>query len=95
MSTDDATNDSREARRKSQRPPETYETVGEWWSDYQGFVPIQMAAGLAGLMKDGMSFHDAYLFLLGKGAIIEIEPPDRSDPDNPRMRARLDREDDR
>ncbi|MBX3032218.1 MAG: hypothetical protein KF809_18905 [Chloroflexi bacterium] len=66
--------DPREVREARQRPPETYPTVTEWWADYHGFVPIQMAHGLSQLTKTGMSFHDAYLRLLGAGKIIELEP---------------------
>ena len=42
----------REARRARQRDPHTYSSVGEWFADYNGFVPIQMAQGLSKVMKD-------------------------------------------
>lgn len=55
-----------------------YRTVGEWYADYRGRVPIQMAAGLDRLMQsEGISFHEAYRRLVERGRIIETpqEPP--------------------
>jgi hypothetical protein len=55
----------------------TYASVGEWFRDYHGYVPIQAAAGLDRLMRQsGMSFPEAYRTLLGRGAIIHIDPAD-------------------
>jgi hypothetical protein len=65
----------REQRRARLRDPLTYATVGEWYADYHGFVPIQMAHGLSQVMKArGLSFPDAYRLLRDKGAIIELQP---------------------
>lgn len=69
----------REARRARQRLPESYDSVSAWYADYRGFVPIQMAHGLSQLTRSGMSFHDAYLKLLGEGRIVEIEPWPRTE----------------
>ncbi len=77
--------DPREVRAARQRPPETYETVSEWWADYHGFVPIQMAQGLSELTRQGMPFGQAYLTLLGAGRIIEFES---LRPDSPHWRER-------
>lgn len=85
MSVPNGYDDPREVRKARQRPPETYRTVSEWWADYHGFVPIQMAHGLSQLTKTGMSFHDAYLRLLGAGKIVELEP---LRPDSPRWAER-------
>lgn len=55
----------------------TYRTVGEWYKDYRGYVPIQMAHGIDQLIREtGLSFPDAYRQLLGRGAIIHLEPDD-------------------
>lgn len=68
------TDDTPEARRARLRPPETYSTVGEWYADYRGFVPIQMAHGLSRYIKQhGCTFAEAYRALRERGAIIEIE----------------------
>ena len=59
----------------------TYATVGEWFHDHHGYVPIQMAAGLDRQMRaTGMSFPDAYRALLGIGAIIHVDPADDLEP---------------
>lgn len=51
----------------------TYTSVGDWYADYRGKVPIQMAAGLSGVMAArSLSFADAYRLLVERGAIIEI-----------------------
>ena len=59
----------------------TYATVGEWYRDYHGYVPIQMAAGLDQLIRrTGMSFPDAYRALLQAGKIIHVDPADHLEP---------------
>jgi hypothetical protein len=59
----------------------TYASVSEWFQDYHGYVPIQMAAGLDRQMRGtGTSFPDAYRALLGIGAIIHIDPVDDLEP---------------
>jgi len=59
----------------------TYASVSEWFQDYHGYVPIQMAAGLDRLIRDtGMSFPDAYRALLGAGKIIHVDPVDDLEP---------------
>ena len=69
--------DAEPARPIKLRPPETYSTVGDWWEDYRGHVPIQMAHGLSRYMdKHGCSFAEAYRALRGAGAIVEIDPPE-------------------
>ena len=53
----------------------TYSTVGEWFADYHGYVPIQMAHGLSQYMKrTGCTFPEAYTRLVDAGAIIEVDP---------------------
>jgi hypothetical protein len=59
-----------------------YKTVGEWYADVRGRVPVQMPQALERLMKEeGLSFPEAYARLVERGAIIEIdetgEPPTR------------------
>lgn len=74
------TDDLRTNRPAPQRPPETYSSVSEWFADYRGFVPIQMAHGLSRYIeRNNCSFADAYRALRDGGAIIEIndEPADR------------------
>jgi hypothetical protein len=64
-----------EQRRARLRDPLTYTTVGEWYDDYHGFVPIQMAQALSRVIAErGISFPEAYRLLRDAGAIIEIEP---------------------
>lgn len=59
----------------------TYATVGQWFQDYHGYVPIQMPAGLQRLIdQTGLSFPDAYRTLLGAGTIIHINPADDAEP---------------
>ena len=59
----------------------TYATVGEWFADYRGYVPIQMPHAIDRLTKrTGLSFPDAYRTLLRGGAIIHIEPADDLEP---------------
>jgi hypothetical protein len=57
----------------------TYASVGEWYDDYHGYVPIQMAAGLSQLMRKHpeLTFPEAYASLLRAGAIIELQPDDQ------------------
>jgi len=58
-----------------------YASVSEWFRDYRGYVPIQIAAGLDRLIRDtGMSFPDAYRALLGAGKIIHVDPVDDLEP---------------
>ena len=60
----------------------TYTTVGEWWDDYIGYVPIHQAAGLDRLIRvNGLSFPDAYRQLLRRGAIIHLDPADDLEPE--------------
>jgi hypothetical protein len=60
----------------------TYTSVTEWFDDYRGYVPIQMAAALGRLTRgNGMTFPDAYRLLLKGGAIIHIDPADDVEPD--------------
>ena len=60
----------------------TYTSVGEWFDDYRGYVPIQQAAALGRLThEDGLTFPDAYRLLLKRRAIIHIDPADDVDPD--------------
>ena len=59
----------------------TYATVGEWFADYHGHVPIQIPAAISRLIRDtGMSFPDAYRTLLHKGAIIHLDKADDFEP---------------
>ena len=53
-----------------------YQTVGEWYAEHRGRVPIQMAAALDTLMKDeSLTFPDAYARLVAAGRITEIDEP--------------------
>jgi hypothetical protein len=64
-------------RREEMRDPLTYTSVSEWFRDYQGRVPIQMAHGLDRYMqRTGATFAEAYAALRGAGAIIELEYPE-------------------
>jgi hypothetical protein len=56
--------------------PVSYATVGEWFADYHGYVPIQMARGLTEYMaRHGCTFREAYASLRKAGAIIEVDRP--------------------
>jgi hypothetical protein len=51
-----------------------YTTVGEWYADFKGRVPPQMAGALDNLMrKRKISFPEAYALLVEGRAIIEID----------------------
>ena len=80
--TDDRAGESLARKPRSElRHWSTYATVSEWFRDYHGYVPIQMAAGLDRLMRDtGKSFPEAYRTLVGKGRIIHIDPADDREP---------------
>lgn len=81
MATDDL-----ELRRARLRDPLTYATVGEWYADYHGLVPIQMAHALSRVMATrGVSFPEAYRLLRDAGAIVELPAPGATPP---RARAR-------
>ena len=67
-------------RRARQRPPETYDSISAWYADYAGYVPSVIPLELSKLTRMGVSFPDAYLYLLGRGKIIEIDPWPRPDP---------------
>lgn len=74
--------DDRELRRARLRDPHAYATVGEWYADYAGFVPIQAAQALSRAMRQrGLTFADAYDLLRGAGAIVELSrtPADRDE----------------
>jgi hypothetical protein len=59
----------------------TYTSVGAWYADHRGYVPIQAAAALGRLTRDGsLSFPDAYRLLLKRGAIIHLDPADDIEP---------------
>ena len=56
------------------RDPLSYSTVGEWYRDYRGYVPIQMVQGLAQYVtRTGATFAEAYAALRSAGAIIELD----------------------
>lgn len=55
----------------------TYATVGGWFADHHGYVPIQMPHAIHQLIKrTRLSFPDAYRTLLHGGAIIHLDPAD-------------------
>ncbi len=59
----------------------TYTSVGEWYTDHRGYVPIQMAAGISRTMKErGMTFREAYTYLLHRRVIIHVDPADDAVP---------------
>jgi hypothetical protein len=67
--------DDRELRRARLRDPRSYATVGEWYDDYRGFVPIQCAHALSRLIQArGITFAEAYDHLVRVGTIIEVRP---------------------
>ena len=60
----------------------TYASVGDWFNDYRGYVPIQMAHALSNLMQDrGLTFPEVYAQLLGAGKIIHLDPADDAIPE--------------
>lgn len=72
-------------RRKRQdqlRHWSTYETIGQWYDDYAGYVPIQMAQEISQVIKEyGVTFADAYGMLLRAGKIIHLGPKDDEVPE--------------
>ncbi len=51
-----------------------YKTVGEWYADVRGRVPIQMAQALEKVMKERkLTLPQAYRLLVELGQIIEID----------------------
>ena len=55
-----------------------YKTVGEWYAEHRGRVPVQMAAALEKLMRDeGLTFPDAYVKLVAADRIVEIDEANR------------------
>lgn len=59
----------------------TYVSVSEWYADYHGYVPVQIAAALDRVVREhGRSFAEAYALLLRRGAIIHIDPEDDEIP---------------
>ena len=59
----------------------TYTDVGEWFRDYHGYVPIQMAAGIDRTMRTrGLSFPEAYAFLVNARVVIDVDPVDDNVP---------------
>jgi len=60
----------------------TYDTVGEWFADHHGYVPIQMAAGIDQLMRrTGCTFVEAYGRLVTAGKIIHVREVPAAAPD--------------
>ena len=60
----------------------TYDSVGAWYRDRIGRVPVQMAHSIDRTMKlRGLTFREAYRLLLRGGAIIHIDPTDDIEPD--------------
>ncbi len=62
----------------------TYASVGEWFNDYHGYVPIQMPHALQRFQQanPGMTFREAYAGLLGAGTIIHVGPTSDAIPDD-------------
>ena len=60
----------------------TYASVTDWFDDYHGYVPIEMAAGLSRLMREHpeLTFPQAYAWLVHTGAIIELHPQGEDQP---------------
>lgn len=56
----------------------TYASVGEWFGDYHGYVPIQIPHALSQLQQahPEMTFPEAYAHLLHRGTIIHVDPAD-------------------
>ena len=53
----------------------TYATLGEWYADYAGHVPVQAAAAIGRHMRDtGLSFPDAYRSLIRARRIVHLDP---------------------
>ena len=84
MDYDDEFWEAHEARRRALPDPHTYSSAGDWYHDYRGFVPIQMARGLSLAMKErGLTFPEAWDLLVGRGAIVMIEYPDDPPKEQP------------
>lgn len=57
-----------------------YETVGEWYTAFRGYVPSATALGLSQRMDHArLTFREAYAAMLGRGGSISVhvgdEPP--------------------
>lgn len=59
------------------RDPLTYRSVSEWWADWHGFAPVQMAHHLSKIEQAGVPFAEAWRAGLTSGAIVLIDPPRR------------------
>ena len=73
------------SRRRDWRKPEselrhwsTYTSVAEWFADYRGYVPIQMAMALDRRMRENpsLTFPETYAAMRRRGSIIELVPDD-------------------
>ena len=57
-----------------------YDSVGAWFEDHHGRVPIQAAAGLDRYIRDhGCTFAEAFAVMTNGGPIILIEPASTSE----------------
>jgi hypothetical protein len=57
----------------------TYNSAGEYWDDYRGYVPLPMMVGISSVMRThGMTFQEAFAALLRAGAIVHVDPEDES-----------------
>jgi len=73
--------DDGELQRARLRDPHAYATVGEWYADYAGFVPIQAAQALSRVMRQrGLTFRAAYDLLCDAGAVVELDEAPRRRP---------------
>jgi hypothetical protein len=65
----------------------SYRSVGEWYDEYHGHVPIQMAVGLSRPMRrhPDLTFPEAYIHLIPARTIIELDPNGFDDPVSTRV----------
>ena len=62
-----------------------FRTVGEWYREFHGRVPIQMAAGLDRIMREeGVTFPRAYELAVERGQVIHVDPEPVADGGRPR-----------
>ena len=53
----------------------TYDSVGDWYRDYRGREPIQVAQAISeAMLARGLTFREAYRLLRDAGAIIHVNP---------------------
>ena len=55
----------------------TYDSIGAYFADYRGYVPLAMMHGISQTMRNrGLSFVEAYRLLFEGSAIIHVDDTD-------------------